>query len=201
MTVIVVINGELAADSQLLNTPKTGLGITLPIYGQKTFKSACGRAVGAKTGSEATQANFERTFAYYETAIINWESVQKLKDDPKYPLPGFMELEFLPEAKPELRELMFGFVIMTKLSVLTVSRLGALIHPNDSPTWIAQTGADSHVTSTLTQLGYDARTVVEKHRQYSPYSGGDIHVYQASKLKPMVVKAPAVKKPRRGTQK
>jgi len=189
MTVIAVVNGELAVDSQVLNKPVTGLGMTMPQHGTKFFKSACGRAYGAKTGPMSDQAGFEATFARYLTALSNWEVALPLTKDKV----SFFEIPY-SDSWPQNNE-EFGFVIMTSLSVLTVSRLGALIHPNNSNTWYACTGADPLVTKTLIRLGFSAREVAEKHRRYSPYSGGEVHVGKAKDLKPLIEKVKS-KKPR-----
>lgn len=183
MTVIAVVNGELAVDSQVLNKPMTGLGMTVPHHGTKFFKSACGRAYGAKTGPMSDQVGFEATFARYLTALSNWEvALPPTKDKVSY-----FEIPY-SDVWPQV-DADFGFVIMTRLSVLTVSRAGGLIHPNNSDTWYACTGADPLVTKTLIRLGFSAQEVAEKHRRYSPYSSGEIHVLKAKDLKPLIEQA------------
>lgn len=189
MTVIAVVNGELAVDSQVLNKPMTGLGLTVPQHGTKFFKSACGRAYGAKTGPMSDQAGFEATFARYLTLLSNWEVALPLTKDKV----SFFEVNY-SDSWPRVDE-EFGFVIMTHLSVLSISRLGALIHSNNSDTWYACTGADPLVTKTLIRLGFSAKEVAEKHRKYSPFSSGDIHVGKAKDLKPLIEKV-KTKKPR-----
>lgn len=190
MTVIAVVNGELAVDSQVLNKPKTGLGLTVPQIGTKFFKSACGRAYGAKTSTVTTQEEFEATFARYLVALSNWEVALPLTRDKV----SFFEIPYSKDWPEQPQD--FGFVIMTHLSVLSISREGALIHPNDSTSWYACTGADPLVTKVLIRIGCSAKEVVEKHRRYSNFSSGEIHVGKAKDLKPLIEQAKPKKQPR-----
>lgn len=173
MTTIAYHAGRMASDSRIIK--HMGTPAERSVMGEKIYLTQCGRAYIGKAGIRLTQKSMEELAQHLLVQIIIYEEDNSAK------------LDFSNMIEGE------AIIVMTKDKSYLVNEETLIPLEFDD---IATLGSGEDFARMALIAGCSVSVAVEYAIKHDRYSGGDVHLCQASKLSPLVN---AVKTKRRKT--